>query len=47
MAGTSALDAIMERLLETTKAKNPGKDIIKKPPKPKEEKKPRRKKNAN
>jgi hypothetical protein len=42
MAHSTALPAIVERLIEKAKAKNP--DIMKKPPKPKSEKKPRRKK---
>jgi hypothetical protein len=41
MAHPTALPAIIERLIEKAKAKNP--DIMKKPPKPKPEKKPVRK----
>jgi hypothetical protein len=44
MASVNPLPAIIERLIEKTKAKNPGVDIIKKPPKPKAEKKPRKRK---
>lgn len=41
MAHTTALPAIVERLIEKAKAKNP--DIMKKPPKPKAEPKSKRK----
>jgi hypothetical protein len=41
MAHPTALPAIVERLIEKAKAKNP--DIMKKPPKPKEPKPPKRK----
>lgn len=41
MAHTTALPAIVERLIEKAKAKNP--DIMKKPPKPKPEPKGKRK----
>lgn len=44
MASSTALPAIVERLIEKAKKKHP--DLIKKPPKPKQEKKPRRKKDA-
>jgi hypothetical protein len=44
MASSTALPAIIERLIEKAKKKNP--DIMKKPPKPKGEKKPSRKKQA-
>lgn len=47
MVSTGLLNAVIERLIEQTKKKHPDKDIIKKPPKPKAEKKPRRKKDAN
>ena len=39
MAGTSVLDAIIERVIEKTKKDNPDKDIMKKP---KKEKVPRK-----
>lgn len=41
MASTSLLTAIVERLKEQARKNHPGKDIMKKPPKPK---KPRKKK---
>lgn len=44
MAYTTILPALIERLKEVTKKKHPGVDIMKKPPKPKAEKKSRRKK---
>lgn len=43
MAYSSILPAIIERLKEVTKKKHPGVDIMKKPPKPKAEKKPKKK----
>jgi hypothetical protein len=43
MATTSIMPAIIERIKEVTRKKNPGVDIMKKPPKPKVEKKPKKK----
>jgi hypothetical protein len=43
MASTSLLTAIVERLVEKTKKKYPGVDIMKKPPKAKKSRRPRRK----
>jgi hypothetical protein len=44
MAYTTILPALIERLKEVTKKKHPGVDIMKKPPKPKSDKKPKKKK---
>lgn len=43
MASTSQMQAILERLKEVTRQKNPGVDIMKKQPKPKPERKRRKK----
>lgn len=44
MASSTALTAIIERLVEKTKAKHPGIDIIKKPKEPKAPKPRKRRK---
>jgi hypothetical protein len=43
MASTSIMPALIERIKEVTKKKHPGVDIMKKPPKPKEPKKRKKK----
>ena len=43
MAYTTILPALIERIKEVTKKKHPGVDIMKKPPKPKKERKPKKK----
>lgn len=43
MASTTIMPALIERLKEVTKKKHPGIDIMRKPPKPKAVKKPKKK----